>query len=829
MQERVLLLTTRALYNLNKARKVKRRIPLERVASVTVSLVSDEFVIHVPSEYDYRIMTARKAEAVECLSAARRALTGVPLPVLDTAATTLKYAALTKSTASRRRPPASPQVQSSGGWASGPSLGDGVGASAALAGISGLTISARADASNGSIDYEDEESDVEAPPPQPRGPLVEARGVLRGSGLFAAFHATTASGSQSPALEAAPTQYGAAGFAADAAVAGRASPALGAAATPRGLRIQPPAPQPGAKAPSTPTGAVADGAPGRAGAATAWYLSSAPLQSAAARSPVASAPMTSSAAPAIAAGRSPVSSFSSSVEHYTRGGGAVDGAIAKAAAAGADERSSGRWGVTATNAAATTPAMATVAPPSSAAPYQYPKPSAAPAAPGNAGAGGTATPRRDGAVDEGSKLAGSGGALAALAQNEALLAAGASSKAALPVDRSRQPPPQAPPAFAASTSTSTHAPSATAVASDAPRGELLQQRTATNPAPLANNEWAASVRGAGMGAPRSSVATAAAAGAAAAAAPTATPVPAAAAATPAAAAGTSTQRPLLDGPAAPMPPPQRVHHQHKSSPEDRYRVLPDDLYGLRDDYAGLGHAVAYPYVPRGTHASAGASTGAAPPYATSSSLVNSAAARHGLGSHNSTLSFGNAAAARSGGQLSTSPVRSGGGAYSAALNEFYGVASYGGGQRSGLTTSGGGGGFAAAYGDVLADEQDDDGAAGDGVEDDLDDEEELLLPSTDERMASPQPLAPGLESSAGGNTASGHAAPPVQGWARPESVSRRQYVYLVSAVAAVNACLLARTGVACVHIPLASMSSTHKFDTLTIGRLCPSSRSNCSE
>ena len=187
MQERVLLLTTRALYNLNKARKVKRRIPLERVASVTVSLVSDEFVIHVPSEYDYRIMTARKAEAVECLSAARRALTGVPLPVLDTAATTLKYAALTKSTASRRRPPASPQVQSSGGWASGPSLGDGVGASAALAGISGLTISARADASNGSIDYEDEESDVEAPPPQPRGPLVEARGVLRGSGLFAAF------------------------------------------------------------------------------------------------------------------------------------------------------------------------------------------------------------------------------------------------------------------------------------------------------------------------------------------------------------------------------------------------------------------------------------------------------------------------------------------------------------------------------------------------------------------------------------------------------------------------------------------------------------------
>ena len=34
--------------------KCKRRIPIERVTSVSVSSITDEFVVHVVDEYDYR-------------------------------------------------------------------------------------------------------------------------------------------------------------------------------------------------------------------------------------------------------------------------------------------------------------------------------------------------------------------------------------------------------------------------------------------------------------------------------------------------------------------------------------------------------------------------------------------------------------------------------------------------------------------------------------------------------------------------------------------------------------------------------------------------------
>lgn len=42
--------------------RVKRRIPLDLVDSVTVSKVSNEFIIHVPTEYDqrYRVETQYK-------------------------------------------------------------------------------------------------------------------------------------------------------------------------------------------------------------------------------------------------------------------------------------------------------------------------------------------------------------------------------------------------------------------------------------------------------------------------------------------------------------------------------------------------------------------------------------------------------------------------------------------------------------------------------------------------------------------------------------------------------------------------------------------------
>lgn len=79
-QERVLLLTTKTVYNivpeeknaligffsndlvyrLGKiipSQKVKRKIPIITIYGVTYSNIGSEFVIHVPTEYDYRFQS----------------------------------------------------------------------------------------------------------------------------------------------------------------------------------------------------------------------------------------------------------------------------------------------------------------------------------------------------------------------------------------------------------------------------------------------------------------------------------------------------------------------------------------------------------------------------------------------------------------------------------------------------------------------------------------------------------------------------------------------------------------------------------------------------
>lgn len=47
------MLTNLALYNL-KSYSIKRKIYIENIEAITVSLIGSEFVIHVPKEYDYR-------------------------------------------------------------------------------------------------------------------------------------------------------------------------------------------------------------------------------------------------------------------------------------------------------------------------------------------------------------------------------------------------------------------------------------------------------------------------------------------------------------------------------------------------------------------------------------------------------------------------------------------------------------------------------------------------------------------------------------------------------------------------------------------------------
>ena len=67
-QERVLLITNKYLYNLKK-KSEKRKIPLTKIDCLTKSTdkESNEFVIHITSEYDYRYESGKRDEIIEVL------------------------------------------------------------------------------------------------------------------------------------------------------------------------------------------------------------------------------------------------------------------------------------------------------------------------------------------------------------------------------------------------------------------------------------------------------------------------------------------------------------------------------------------------------------------------------------------------------------------------------------------------------------------------------------------------------------------------------------------------------------------------------------------
>lgn len=52
-QERNLMVTSKGVYGMSK-KTLKRKIPLSKLAGITVSKLGTEFVMHVPDEYDYR-------------------------------------------------------------------------------------------------------------------------------------------------------------------------------------------------------------------------------------------------------------------------------------------------------------------------------------------------------------------------------------------------------------------------------------------------------------------------------------------------------------------------------------------------------------------------------------------------------------------------------------------------------------------------------------------------------------------------------------------------------------------------------------------------------
>jgi len=102
-QERVLLITNKAIYNLlpTDYGKCKRRISLDDLDSMTVSKASDEFVLHVPREYDYRLMSLRKAEVVAVIEHVFKNCTGEKLIVEYSPQIVLKSVCITRTQAKK--------------------------------------------------------------------------------------------------------------------------------------------------------------------------------------------------------------------------------------------------------------------------------------------------------------------------------------------------------------------------------------------------------------------------------------------------------------------------------------------------------------------------------------------------------------------------------------------------------------------------------------------------------------------------------------------------------------------------------------------------------
>lgn len=58
-QERALVITEFAIYNIKKT-TIKRRIPFEDLDSISISIISSEFVLHIRNSFDYRFLSFEK-------------------------------------------------------------------------------------------------------------------------------------------------------------------------------------------------------------------------------------------------------------------------------------------------------------------------------------------------------------------------------------------------------------------------------------------------------------------------------------------------------------------------------------------------------------------------------------------------------------------------------------------------------------------------------------------------------------------------------------------------------------------------------------------------
>jgi serum/glucocorticoid-regulated kinase 2 len=97
-QTRVMLITDKAMYNLlpDNYGKCKRRIPIGTLTAITSSSVSDEFVFHIPDEYDYRFKSAKKDDIFGLLSKLYKEQKSARLNIIVSEQPDLKFVAMTK-------------------------------------------------------------------------------------------------------------------------------------------------------------------------------------------------------------------------------------------------------------------------------------------------------------------------------------------------------------------------------------------------------------------------------------------------------------------------------------------------------------------------------------------------------------------------------------------------------------------------------------------------------------------------------------------------------------------------------------------------------------
>jgi len=80
-QPRFMIITQDAVYNFKELSKYRRRIALVSIASLSISTLSNEMILHVPSEYDYKYKTDFKHEIAELLAVLIRKKLGKDLVV----------------------------------------------------------------------------------------------------------------------------------------------------------------------------------------------------------------------------------------------------------------------------------------------------------------------------------------------------------------------------------------------------------------------------------------------------------------------------------------------------------------------------------------------------------------------------------------------------------------------------------------------------------------------------------------------------------------------------------------------------------------------------